>query len=82
MATTELTPFAPPTTDDEFIRLPEEVRRDVRRWLRLLATIDQVPSTSLGVTRFGQSGSLEDVYRYHGIDADSIVRAGLDVATS
>jgi pyruvate dehydrogenase E1 component len=50
--------------------------------LAFLATINQVPSTSLGVTRFGQSGSLEDVYRYHGIDADSIVRAGLDVATS
>jgi pyruvate dehydrogenase E1 component len=49
--------------------------------LAFLATINQVPSTSLGVTRFGQSGSLEDVYRYHGIDADSIVRAGLDVAT-
>jgi pyruvate dehydrogenase E1 component len=50
--------------------------------LAFLATINQVPSTLLGVTRFGQSGSLEDVYRYHGIDTDSIVRAGLDVATS
>jgi pyruvate dehydrogenase E1 component len=49
--------------------------------LAFLATINQVPSTSLGVTRFGQSGSLEDVYRYHGIDADSIVRAGLDIAS-
>ncbi|MBV9058065.1 MAG: pyruvate dehydrogenase [Pseudonocardiales bacterium] len=49
--------------------------------LAFLATINRVPSTCLGVTRFGQSGSLEDVYRYHGIDADSIVRAGLDVAT-
>ena len=48
--------------------------------LAFLATINQVPCTTLGVTRFGQSGSLEDVYRYHGIDADSIVRAGLDVA--
>jgi pyruvate dehydrogenase E1 component len=36
---------------------------------------------SLGVVQFGQAGSLEDVYRYHGIDADSIVRAALD-ATS
>lgn len=50
--------------------------------LAFLATINQVPGTLLGVTRFGQSGSLEDVYRYHGIDTDSIVRAGLDVATS
>ncbi|HJT03790.1 MAG TPA: pyruvate dehydrogenase [Pseudonocardiaceae bacterium] len=49
--------------------------------LAFLATINHVPSTCLGVTRFGQSGSLEDVYRYHRIDADSIVRAGLDVAT-
>jgi pyruvate dehydrogenase E1 component len=46
--------------------------------LAFLATIHRVPSITLGVTRFGQSGSLEDVYRYHGIDADSIVRAGLD----
>ena len=37
-------------------------------------------TTALGVTRFGQSGSTEDVYRYHGIDADSIVRAALDLA--
>jgi pyruvate dehydrogenase E1 component len=32
------------------------------------------------VTRFGQAGSLEDVYRYHAIDTDSIVRADLDAA--
>src|SRR5581483_9761097 len=50
--------------------------------LAFLATVNQVPVTTLGVTRFGQSGSLDDVYRYHGIDTDSIVRAGLDVATS
>jgi pyruvate dehydrogenase E1 component len=48
--------------------------------LAFLATINQVPSVCLGVTRFGQSGSLDDVYRYHGIDTDSIVRAGLDAA--
>lgn len=34
-------------------------------------------STHLGVTRFGQSGDLESVYRYHGIDADSVVAAAL-----
>lgn len=28
---------------------------------------------------FGQSGSLEDVYRHHGLDTDSIVRAALDL---
>jgi pyruvate dehydrogenase E1 component len=49
--------------------------------LAFLATINQVPSVTLGVTAFGQSGSLDDVYRSHGIDTDSIVRAALD-ATS
>jgi pyruvate dehydrogenase E1 component len=47
--------------------------------LAFLATINQVPIASLGVTQFGQSGSMEDVYRYHGIDSDSIVRAALDL---
>ncbi|MEU1995547.1 pyruvate dehydrogenase [Nocardia gamkensis] len=47
--------------------------------LAFLATINRVPLTSLGVTRFGQSGSLEDTYRYHGLDTDSIVRAALDM---
>ncbi|MFF8812779.1 transketolase-like TK C-terminal-containing protein [Streptomyces pactum] len=47
--------------------------------LAFLATVRQVPHRALGVTRFGQSGSLEEVYRYHGIDADSIVRAALDL---
>ncbi|HEX8005966.1 MAG TPA: pyruvate dehydrogenase [Trebonia sp.] len=49
--------------------------------LAFLATVNQVPSITLGVTRFGQSGSIKDVYRYHGIDTDSIVRAGLDLAS-
>jgi pyruvate dehydrogenase E1 component len=47
--------------------------------LAFLAAINRVRLTSLGVTRFGQSGSLEDVYRYHGLDTDSIVRAALDL---
>jgi pyruvate dehydrogenase complex dehydrogenase (E1) component len=47
--------------------------------LAFLATINQVRTRALGVTRFGQSGALADVYRYHGIDADSIVRAALDL---
>jgi pyruvate dehydrogenase E1 component len=47
--------------------------------LAFLATINRVPTTALGVTRFGQSGSLEDVYRHHGIDTDSIIRAALDL---
>jgi pyruvate dehydrogenase E1 component len=48
--------------------------------LAFLATVNQVPSITLGVTRFGQSGSIPDVYRYHGIDTDSIIRAGLHLA--
>lgn len=47
--------------------------------LAFLATINQVPSKSLGVSMFGQAGTLDDVYRYHGIDTDSIVRAALDL---
>ena len=47
--------------------------------LSFLATINQVPISSLGVTRFGQSGSLDDLYQWHGLDCDSIVRAALDL---
>lgn len=47
--------------------------------LAFLGTIRNVPVTTLGVTRFGQSGSLGDVHRHHGIDADSIVAAALDL---
>ena len=47
--------------------------------LTFLGTVNRVPTTSLGVTRFGQSGSLEDVYRYHGLDAHGIVCAALDL---
>jgi len=32
-----------------------------------------------GVTRFGESGSLDDACRHHGLAADSIVRAHLAV---
>ncbi|WP_428339890.1 transketolase-like TK C-terminal-containing protein [Mycobacterium sp.] len=48
--------------------------------LAFLAGINRVPLKSLGVSRFGQVGDLNAVYRYHGIDADSIVRAALDLA--
>ncbi|MGU3293253.1 transketolase-like TK C-terminal-containing protein [Williamsia sp. M5A3_1d] len=47
--------------------------------LAFLAGINRVASVSLGVSNFGQVGSLDDVYRLHGIDTDSIVRAALDV---
>jgi pyruvate dehydrogenase E1 component len=36
-------------------------------------------ASHLGVSRFGQSGDLGDVYRYHGLDADSIVGSVLDL---
>jgi pyruvate dehydrogenase E1 component len=49
--------------------------------LSFLSTINLVPCASLGVTRFGQSGSLEDIYRYHGLDTDTIVSAALDLTT-
>ena len=35
---------------------------------------------NLGVTEFGQSSDLEDAYKIHGIDVDSIVRAAVDIA--
>ncbi len=47
--------------------------------LAFLAGLRRVPSRHLGVSRFGQAGELADVYRYHGIDADAIVRAVMDL---
>jgi pyruvate dehydrogenase E1 component len=47
--------------------------------LAFLAGIHGVPATNLGVSAFGQSGDLDDVYRYHGIDVDSVLAAGLDL---
>ncbi|BBZ78572.1 pyruvate dehydrogenase E1 component [Mycolicibacterium anyangense] len=49
--------------------------------LAFLANVQQVPLTALGVSGFGQAGALDEVYRYHGIDTDSIVAAALDIAT-
>jgi pyruvate dehydrogenase E1 component len=47
--------------------------------LSFLATVNRVPHAALGVSQFGQSGSIEDLYRYNGIDTDSIIRAALDL---
>lgn len=47
--------------------------------LAFLAGVHGVPSRHLGVSRFGQAGNLADVYRYHSIDAESMVRAVLDL---
>jgi pyruvate dehydrogenase E1 component len=46
--------------------------------LAFLATINRVPHAALGVAQFGQSGSIEDLYRYNGLDTDAIIRAALD----
>ena len=47
--------------------------------LAFLATINRVPHAALGVAQFGQSGSVEDLYRYNGLDTDAIIRAALDL---
>jgi pyruvate dehydrogenase E1 component len=47
--------------------------------LSFLSGINHVEGRYLGVSGFGQSGDIADVYRYHGIDSDSIVRTTLDV---
>jgi pyruvate dehydrogenase E1 component len=47
--------------------------------LAFLAGIHRVPAVHLGVSKFGQSGDLDSVYRYHGLDTDSVVAAALDL---
>ncbi|HVL86037.1 MAG TPA: pyruvate dehydrogenase, partial [Pseudonocardia sp.] len=47
--------------------------------LAFLAGINRVRAAHLGVSRFGQSGDLAEVHRHHGIDADAVVAAGLDL---
>ena len=47
--------------------------------LAFLAGINHVRARHLGVTRFGQSGSLDEIHRYHQIDTDSIIAAALDL---
>jgi pyruvate dehydrogenase E1 component len=47
--------------------------------LSFLSGVRQVPIASLGVSDFGQSGDVDDLYRYAGIDTDTIVGAALDV---
>jgi pyruvate dehydrogenase E1 component len=48
--------------------------------LAFLAAVNATLLTPLGVTRFGQSGDLADVYEHHQIDAETIVGAALDLA--
>ena len=47
--------------------------------LTFLGGVRQVPVTSLGVQRFGQSGDLAELYEHHQIDAESVVGAALDL---
>ncbi|HVM26963.1 MAG TPA: pyruvate dehydrogenase [Mycobacteriales bacterium] len=47
--------------------------------LAFLGTVTGTPVSCLGVARFGQAGSLPDVYRHHGLDAESVVGAALDL---
>lgn len=49
--------------------------------LAFLPGINHVAAKALGVSNFGQVGSLEAVYHHHGIDTDSIVRAALDLVS-
>jgi pyruvate dehydrogenase E1 component len=47
--------------------------------LAFLSAVRGTPIACLGVQDFGQSGDVEDLYRYFGIDADTIVGAALDL---
>jgi pyruvate dehydrogenase E1 component len=47
--------------------------------LAFLGAVHAVPIASLGVSDFGQSGDVGDLYRHFGIDVDTIVGAALDV---
>ena len=47
--------------------------------LSFLPAINGVPGTHLGVDAFGQSGSLQDVYRSHDIDVSTIIGACVDL---
>ena len=47
--------------------------------LAFLAGVHGVRVACLGVSRFGQSGDLEELYEHHGIDADTVVGAAVDL---
>jgi pyruvate dehydrogenase E1 component len=47
--------------------------------LSFVGAIHGTPVTSLGVADFGQVGDVDDLYRYFGIDTDTIVGASWDV---
>jgi pyruvate dehydrogenase E1 component len=47
--------------------------------LSFLAAVNGSRVAALGVHDFGQSGDVEDLYRYYGIDAETIVGSALDL---
>jgi pyruvate dehydrogenase E1 component len=47
--------------------------------LTFLSAIRCVPIACLGVNDFGQSGDIDDLYRYFGIDTETIVGAAIDL---
>ena len=47
--------------------------------LGFLAGVRGTPVACLGVTEFGQSGDIGDLYSHHGIDTETIIGAALDV---
>jgi pyruvate dehydrogenase E1 component len=47
--------------------------------LSFLSAIRRVPIACLGVSDFGQSGDVYDLYRHFGIDADTIAGAAVDL---
>ncbi|MCL4716390.1 MAG: transketolase [Hyphomonadaceae bacterium] len=49
--------------------------------LSWLSSVQRNPVEALGVTRFGESGDIPDLYRKHGLDTEAIVAAAHRVAT-
>ena len=47
--------------------------------LAFLAAVNDTPLAPLGVDNFGQSGDVDDLYRYFGIDPETIVGAAADL---
>jgi pyruvate dehydrogenase E1 component len=47
--------------------------------LAFLAAVNHTPLAPLGVDDFGQSGDVDDLYRYFGINAETITGAAIDL---
>jgi pyruvate dehydrogenase E1 component len=50
--------------------------------LSFLSSVRCVPLVSLGVTEFGESGDIDDLYEHFGIDTDTIIGVAADAATA